>query len=168
MAGAEAIKRARDTQLSAAELLAEFMRAPDLRAAVSARVASLDEAFFAHASTYVALARRDGVPDVVAQLEEVYRVAVSVKEATLRPEIRLLNALLRAESEAQRAPLYAQQAPALVSDGEYFFALVERMTRDVEAQPGGPLNARRDSTLAALRAIAREARKATRQTPACK
>ena len=90
------------------------MRAPDLRAAVTARVDALDEAWFAAASAYVSLARRDGVPDVVAKLEEIYAAACAAKEATLRPEIRLLNQLMRANGEAAREALYAQQAAALV------------------------------------------------------
>jgi hypothetical protein len=51
------------------------MQAPDPRAAMAARVDSLNEAFFAAASAYVALARRDGEPDVAAKLEELYHMA---------------------------------------------------------------------------------------------
>jgi hypothetical protein len=39
---------------------------------------------------------------------------VSVKEETLRPEIRLLNRLLNASSKAERDALMTQNAAALV------------------------------------------------------
>ncbi len=89
------------------------MVAPDIHAAVRERVHELDESWFAVASTYVSLAQRDGEPAVVARLNAVYAAAVEAKEATLRPEIRLLNRLLRAKDEAGRAELLAQHAADL-------------------------------------------------------
>jgi hypothetical protein len=90
------------------------MRASDLRAAVTLRVEQLDEAWFAVVDTYITLARRDGLPEVVAQLEAIYRAAATAKQATLRPEIRLLNMLLGATSAAEREALYTAHAAALV------------------------------------------------------
>ena len=98
---------------SVAETQAEFLQAEDLQDAVSKRVSLLDEAFFTTASTYIALARRDGQPLVEKALTEVLRVAAAAKDATLRPEIRLLNALMRATTPAERELLYQQQASSL-------------------------------------------------------
>ena len=133
------IKSARETQLSASELLvralcfgsapvtgsavdnavaqAEFLQAEDLQDAVAKRVSLLDEAFFTTASTYISLARRDGQPLVENALTEVLRVAAAAKDATLRPEIRLLNALMRATTPAERELLYQQQASTLTRYG---------------------------------------------------
>jgi hypothetical protein len=80
---------------------------------VRARVTSLDSAWFAVASTYVSLARKDGETEVVAKLEEIYRAAADAVQATLRPEIQLLNRLLAARSGAERQALYAAHADAL-------------------------------------------------------
>jgi hypothetical protein len=90
------------------------MRASDLPAAVTLRVEQLDEAWFAVVDTYITLARRDGLPDVVSQLEAIYRAAATAKQATLRPEIRLLNMLLNCAGAAERDALYAAHAAALV------------------------------------------------------
>lgn len=140
------------------------MRAPDLRAAVASRVEELDEAWFTVAAAYVSMARKDGNAEVVGKLEEVYSAAVSAKEATLRAEIRLLNALLRAGGAQERAALLAQHAGALdLSEEGYFFTLLARMTSDVEKQPeSAALNPGRPATLATLRAIAEEARQFNR------
>ena len=47
-------------------------------------------------------AKKEGNAEVVAQLEAALRAAFEVKQATLRPEIQLLNRLLAAEGEEQR------------------------------------------------------------------
>ncbi len=47
-------------------------------------------------------ARKEGNADVAARLERALSAAWSVKQATLRPELQLLNALVRADSDAAR------------------------------------------------------------------
>lgn len=161
---------------------AEFLQAADLQDAVSNRVSLLDEGFFTSLSTYIALARRDGQPLVENALTEVLRVAAAAKDKTLRPEIRLLNALMRATTDAERELLYQQQASTLVrharrfspavpavgssrsaatrSDNGYFFTLLARMTSDVEQQAAGVgSNPRQRETLALLCTIAKEAQR---------
>ena len=193
------VRTARETQLSASELLvrssllyrarhaakasprtqAEFLQAADLKEAVSKRVSLLDEAWFTAVSTYISLARREGQPQVEESLTAVLRAAAAAKDATLRPEIRLLNALMRVTTAAERELLFFQQAQALVrcadappacasglfsracprSDNGYFFTLLARVTSDVERQPGGALNPKRQETLALLGTIATEAQR---------
>jgi len=93
---------------------AEFLQAADLEEAVKRRVALLDEAWFHTASTYLTLARRDGQQLVEAQLTTVLRAAADAKDATLRPEIRLLNALMRVATAAEREVLYERHSDFLV------------------------------------------------------
>ena len=100
------------------------MQAADLQEAVSKRVSLLDEAFFTTASTYIALARRDGQPLVESSLTEVLRVAAAAKDATLRPEIRLLNALMRATTAAERELLFQQQASTLTRHARWHRVLL--------------------------------------------
>jgi hypothetical protein len=132
------------------------MVASDVRSAVRARVGELNEAWFAVVSTYVSLAQSDGEPTVVAKLNEVYAAAVEEKEKTLKPEIRLLNQLLRTKERPARALLLAAHTAELVSDGGLFFTMLVRLTRDIEAQPAS--SAQREATLTQLRCIAKEAR----------
>lgn len=77
-------------------------------------MAQLDEPWFHAVSTYITLARRDGQPQVEEQLTAVLRAAAAAKDATLRPEIRLLNALMRVTTAAERELLYQRHAAALV------------------------------------------------------
>jgi hypothetical protein len=86
---------------------------------------------------------------------------MEVKDATLRPEIRLLNALLKAEGEGAREQLMLQHPAELES--EYFSSLLARITHDVELQPSSPLNAGRATTLATLQVIAAEMRELRRR-----
>lgn len=140
-----------------AELVSFLVAAPDLRAALQLRVEELDEQFFALAAAFLSLAKKDNAgEEVQARLELVYRSAMEVKDATLRPEIRLLNALLKAEGEGAREQLMLQHAAVLES--EYFGQLLARITLDVELQPSSPLNAGRATTLASLQVIAAEMR----------
>ena len=93
---------------------AEFLQAADLDEAVTRRVSQLDEAWFNTVSTYIALARKDGQPQVEEKLTAVLRSAAAAKDATLRPEIRLLNALMRVTTAAERELLYQRHAQTLV------------------------------------------------------
>jgi hypothetical protein len=52
---------------------------------------------------------------------------------------------------------HALTRACLCSDNRFFFGLVARLTRDVEASPASPMNPQRSGTLATLRAIAAEA-----------
>jgi hypothetical protein len=52
--------------------------------------------------SYLAMAVKEGNTDVAAQLETAMRVAMQAKQATLRPEIRLLNELLAIETPDAR------------------------------------------------------------------
>lgn len=47
-------------------------------------------------------ARKEGNADVASRLERALSAAWAVKQATMRPELQLLNGLVRAESDAAR------------------------------------------------------------------
>ncbi len=68
--------------------------APGKRAATSELGAATDQ-FFVQA-------KREGNPEVVAKLETVLKAAMSAKQATLRPEIQLLNSLLACKTADER------------------------------------------------------------------
>ena len=149
-------------QAEKAELVSFLVAAPDLQAALKTRVDELDEQFFALAAAFLSMAKKDNAGEaVVARLELVYRSAMEVKDATLRPEIRLLNALLKAEGEGAREQLMLQHPAELES--EYFSSLLARITQDVGLQPSSPLNAGRATTLATLQVIAAEMRELRRR-----
>lgn len=135
------VKEQRQTQVAATELLSKLLQAGDGALEVAqAYVANLNEEFFHIGSVYMAMAKREGDTDVVSRLEVAIRTAMEAKQATLRPEIQLLNRLL-AEEDAQSRKQHLLTPLAIeimTMNDRYFFGLLERMTKDVGSQPDGP------------------------------
>jgi hypothetical protein len=138
-----------EVQRAATLLLTALVAETDLskRAKIAAdNVDWIDGVFFAVADAYVKIARSEeakgggGGGDVVAGLEAAVRCALDAKQATLRPEIRLLNQLLDAPSlEARRAVLEAgggAGASLLRAQASraYLQSLLETFERDVAGQ----------------------------------
>lgn len=100
------IREARTAQLSAADLLAKLLQAPASGATATAvaeeHLSSLDEQFFQLGSTFLMMAEKEGETDVYNNIKAALTAAMEVKQATLRPEIQLLNSLLAADERAAR------------------------------------------------------------------
>jgi hypothetical protein len=100
-------------------------------------------------------AKKEGNIEVVNQLESTLKVALAEKEKTLRPEIRLLNRLLRVKSSAERTAIFQEDLSLLESEDGYFAGLLKRMLTDVERQPEHP---RKAELLAKLKTVKQEMR----------
>ncbi|GAQ85667.1 hypothetical protein KFL_002480050 [Klebsormidium nitens] len=155
----EAIKQARNYQLEATQLLAQLLQAKDLQATARENVHALSEEFFMIASTYLDLAKKEGNAEVVNQLESTLKVALAEKEKTLRPEIRLLNRLLREKNSSGRNAIFQEDLSLLQSEDGYFAGLVKRMLGDVERQPENP---RKGELLRKLKDIKQEMKELSR------
>jgi len=146
----------RRKQRQATEVLAELLKAKDKEATAAAMVEDLSEEFFMMTSAYLEIAKKEKNTDVVAQMETALQAALKMKEKTLRPEIQLLNQLLRAKTKAERQSVLAQDPPTLVLNDGYFFKLLERMAKDVGRQPENP---KQQELVAQLQAIKFDATK---------
>ncbi|KAJ7518175.1 hypothetical protein O6H91_21G058300 [Diphasiastrum complanatum] len=133
----ETVEEARKRQLDATELLAEMLNSDNPECTAELHLDSLTEEFFLVASTYLCLARKEGNAEVVSQLESTLKAAQKVKERTLRPEIQLLNQLLRDKGTAERRKTIENNKQYLNADS-YFFQLLGQMIHDVEKQHGNP------------------------------
>lgn len=153
----DTIKESRQQQLAATDLLAKLLQTDDPAEVAVAYVDSLDEQFFWTANTYLTMAKKEEEGDVVARLEAALKAAFEAKQATLRPEIQLLNRLLAAEGAEQRAQVLStrESAERLSMNDRYFFGLLSRMVGDVKRQPEGA--AGREELLAKLEGIQAEA-----------
>lgn len=91
-------------------------------------------------SAYLKLSEQEGDADVTSKLQAALQAAMKAKQATLRPEIQLLNSLLGAESDVRRKQILnsKEALERLLMNERYFFTLLERMTSDVAMQPDGP------------------------------
>ena len=96
---------------------------------------------------------------VVSKLEEAIRVAMEEKNKTLRPEIQLLNKLLKEKDRQERKRLLNRKASgdALAMNGGYFFSLLEKFTSDVEAQQQKMMSSSSSQLLTQLREIKEDA-----------
>ncbi|KAL4430850.1 hypothetical protein ABPG75_006106 [Micractinium tetrahymenae] len=152
----DTIRDSREQQLSASKMLAKLLEAADPAAVAAEHVASLNEEFFWTVDTYIKMAKKEGEAEVVARLEAAMRAAFEAKQATLRPEIRLLNRLLSAEGPEQRAQILAapEAGQQLLMSDRYFFSLLGRMLGDVARQPEGEQRAQLLARLEAVKADA--------------
>jgi hypothetical protein len=139
------LRAQRADQLAATDMLAKLVSAGAESPARAAEVAaeyvdSLTEEFFQASSAYMALAGREGSAEVADQIRAALEAAFEAKNATLRPEIQLLNRLLRAEDALgrKRALNGADAGAQLTMNGRYFFGLLDRMEGDVRRSPEGP------------------------------
>lgn len=121
------------------------------------RVDDLTEEFFMVGAAYLDMARKEGNPEVVRQLESVMRTAMEEKNKTLRPEIRMLNQLLREKTSSERTKTLSEYS-AFLSPGSYFFHLLNRMLVDVEGQ-----RPPQTKLLAQIRTISKEAKEAAKE-----
>lgn len=151
------LEMARKTQTNATDLLAQLMKAEDTQQFACEHVDSLNQEFFMIASTYLSMAKKEGNAEVVNRIETTMKIAMQEREKTLRPEIQLLNQLLRDNGASERSITMSKFVDYLKSDS-YFFQLLNRMTLDVEKQPTSRSNPEQMKLLAQLRAINKEAR----------
>eukprot|EP00898_Chlorokybus_atmophyticus_P001632 jgi/Chlat1/246/Chrsp1S00213 len=142
------------------------MKAANPTTAAAARSDDLTPEFFTVASAYLDMAKKEGNPEIVAKIELCIGAALAEKERTLRPEIRLLNALMRtgAKPAAAREAILEEHRE-LVEDTSsgYFYTLVGRVRGDLKAQPRSDA---RDANLALLDAVDSEARALAARRPA--
>ncbi|GIL48934.1 hypothetical protein Vafri_5430, partial [Volvox africanus] len=158
------LEGARLSQQRSTDLLARLLESPDPTEVARQHVERLNEEFFMTGSAYLTLARKDGNVDVAARLERALNAAWAVKNSTLRPELQLLNNLVRAETEAERKQLYTSGGSDLLStlvmNDRWFITALGRMAADVERQPPNPGKAQ---LMSRLRAIQRETEALERQ-----
>ncbi|KAH7286350.1 hypothetical protein KP509_32G002800 [Ceratopteris richardii] len=154
----ERVDSARKLQRSKTDLLAQLIKAENTVEFAKEHVESLDQEFFMIASTYLSMAKKEGNAEVVNRIETILKTAMQEREKILRPEIQLLNQLLRDKGTSDRKRTMDQFQEYLTSDS-YFFQLLNRMTLDVE-------NQRKDveqmKLLAQLRTIGKEAKEVSR------
>ncbi|EFN59086.1 hypothetical protein CHLNCDRAFT_49925 [Chlorella variabilis] len=152
----DAIRESRQQQLVAADMLAKLLQAEDPQEVAQQYTDSLDEQFFWQANTFLSMAKKEGNAEVVARLEAALKAAFEAKQATLRPEIQLLNRLLAAETAEQRQQVLGapEAAATLAMNDRYFFQLLGRMAQDVGRQPEGD---QRATLLAKLEGIQADA-----------
>lgn len=150
-------------QMKSTELLAELLKTENPHQFAQEHVDSLTEDFFLVSSTYMEMARKDGNMDMVKQIECALKVAMDEKGKTLRPEIQLLNQLLRKNRASERSATFTGNLE-YVRNGSYFFELLRMMTKDVEMQPDSPQKSKLLKRLQIIRTEADEISRTLQKT----
>lgn len=136
------IKRQQNLQLRSTELIAKMLSGNSdeaVHAIASDHIDSLTEEFFHTGAAYVAMSQKENNREVEEKITAVMKIAMQVKQSTLRPEIQLLNKLLASTSPTERLQILnpTSAGECLVINDGYFFTLLERMRSDVSKQPNG-------------------------------
>lgn len=132
----DAVNAQRRAQVNTTQLLSKLLSAAQAGGAeevAQEHAQDFDETFFHVASAYLEMAKKEeGNSVVVQQLEDVLRIAMRAKQATLRPEIQLLNGLLAADNwhELESLLQTPEAEHILMMNDQYFFGLVDRMVKD--------------------------------------
>ena len=123
----------RQAEDKASLLIMRLSEAPDLRAEVAKHTDELNEAFFAILSRYLEMAESEDDTEREAKLQSIMEATTEALEAKLPPNVRLINRLLRAESEEQTNAVLEQHRGLL--NGELldlFDSYVEQIKEDEE------------------------------------
>ena len=153
------IRQQRQVAVGATEILAKLLQAQSENKTVEVAtdyVESLTEEFFHIGGAYLGMAKKENDEAVAAQLETALRVAMEVKNSTLRAEIQLFNKLLGVDSDLERMQvLNSKSAGDVLSMNDfYFFTLLDRMIKDVGLQNENP---QKEGLVKKLEAVKREA-----------
>ena len=115
----------------AAETLKLILEAADMQTAVSENFARLDDAFMYFLISRINQAEEAGNEDQVAQLRQIQELIVAAAEAQVPPEMRLLNQMLEAPTDEERAQILDKN-PQLVSDE--MLQVLDMVQQQVEQQ----------------------------------
>ncbi len=90
---------------AASRLLHEIMAAPDKETVVAQHIEAIDDVFMYVLSARLAQAEQQNNQAEADALNQIHQIIVQKMESQLPPEVMLLNALLEAETDAQRRQL---------------------------------------------------------------
>jgi len=107
-------QQTRAVMTQAAETLETILQAPDRETAVYANFERFDDAFMYYLASRIAQADQQGQTELVQTLQHIHTLIVQEAEGQVPPEIQLLNAMLEAESDLERAQIL-EEHPELVT-----------------------------------------------------
>lgn len=108
-----------------------LLHAQDLNRALQQNISRIDEGFMHYLSAEMQAAQNRGDTKRQEALLEIYNGIMAAAESQMPPEVRILNALVQAESAEEQQKLIAQIPP---EGQEQFKALVGQMINQVAAE----------------------------------
>lgn len=115
----------------ASETLKMILEAPDMQTAVAENFQRLDDAFMYFLIQRINQAEEGGNAEQVAQLRQIQELIAATAESQVPPEIRLLNQMLEAPSDAEREQILDEN-PQMVA--EEMLQVLDAVQQQVEQQ----------------------------------
>jgi hypothetical protein len=112
------------------QTLQAIMEASDRPAAIRERWGEIDDTFMYLLSAQIEQAEQQGYAVDAEELRNVQEAIIGEMESQAPPEIRLLNHLMRAGSDAERRRLLDDNQPMVTAD---FLKLLDAITAEVDA-----------------------------------
>ncbi len=127
-------KAAREALDRASALLEQIINSDDPKSAVEEHVEQIDAALLTVLEANIIAAKQSDQPEKAEKLNTLKEHVVSLLEARLPPEMRLLNQLISEEGLEQRRRLLQEQAELISED---FLKLVNLIVEDLRSQDQG-------------------------------
>jgi hypothetical protein len=124
-------QEAKETLERATKLLRQLLESEDTEAAAEENVEQMDAAFLSVLDLNIAAADQAGEEHTADRLKKLREHVVSLLEARMPPEVRLINQLLSADDVEERRALLHQHQDLV---DERFLKLMEAIVDDLRAQ----------------------------------
>jgi hypothetical protein len=124
-------KEAREALNRASALLRQIVDSDDMDAAAEEKLEQIDAAFLTALEANILAAERSGQAKLLEKLNKLKEHVVSLLEARLPPEMRLLDQLASEEESEKRRILLQEQADLISED---FLKLLKLVTEDLRSQ----------------------------------
>lgn len=124
-------QEAKEALERATTLLRQILESEDIRAAAEENLEQIDTTFLTVLEANIVAAREAGQEEVAEKLTELRAHVVSLLEARLPPEMRLINQLLSTEGLEERQQLLQEQAELVDED---FLQLLKLVAEDLRRQ----------------------------------
>jgi len=124
-------KEAKEALDRAAALLRQIVESENMEAAAEENLEQMDAAFLTTLEANIVAAEQSGLAEILEKLKKLKEFVVSLLEARLPPEMRLINQLLSTPDLDSRRALLEEQAELISED---FPKVLELIVEDLRAQ----------------------------------
>ncbi len=127
-------REAREALEKATKLLRQILGSEDMEAAAEENVEQMDGAFLTTLDINIAAADRAGEETTVDKLKKLREHVLSLLEARMPPEVRLINQLLSTDDVEERRTLLHEKRELV---NEQFLKIVQAVAEDLRGQRQG-------------------------------
>lgn len=143
-------QEAREAMERATKLLRDILDSEDLRAAAQEKLEQMDTAFLSVLEANIVAAEKAGQEELSEKLKNLKEHVLSILEARMPPEMRLINQLLATEESGDRRKLFHEHQDLV---NQQFLEVVKLVTQDLRLRNQETAAKRLDEILKEIEAI---------------